>query len=68
MERVQHWPWSPAEDEQLRAILSAGKGVDTAARVLTRTHKAVRARAAKLRLSARKAVLPNPRAQVRCGS
>ena len=55
---VQHWPWSPAEDEKLKAILSAGEGVDAAARLLTRTHKAVRARAAKLRVSAKKAVQP----------
>ena len=58
MVNVQHWPWSPAEDEKLKAILSAGKGVDAAACVLTRTRKAVRARAAKLRVSAKKTVQP----------
>jgi hypothetical protein len=61
MAKVQHWPWSPAEDEQLKALLSAGKGTDTAARVLTRTRKAVRARAAKLRVSAKKAIQPTAR-------
>jgi len=61
MTKVQHWPWSPAEDEQLKALLSAGKGTDTVARVLTRTRKAVRARAAKLGVSAKKAIQPKAR-------
>lgn len=48
-----HWPWSPAEDEQLRKLLVAGKGTDAAAHALQRTRKAVRTRAAKLQLSAK---------------
>ena len=48
-----HWPWSPVEDAQLRKLLIAGKGTDAAARVLQRTRKAVRTRAAKLQLSAK---------------
>jgi hypothetical protein len=61
MVKVQHWPWSPAEDQQLKTILNAGKGVDAAARVLTRTHKAVRARATKLGVSAKKTLQPTAR-------
>jgi hypothetical protein len=61
MAKVQHWPWSATEDEQLKTLLSAGKGTDAAARALTRTRKAVRARAAKLRVSAKKAAQPKAR-------
>jgi hypothetical protein len=46
--RPQLHAWRPHEDDQLRRILSEGKGVAIAARLLTRSEKAVRARAAKL--------------------
>lgn len=49
--RPKLWPWTPAEDAQLRTILGAGKGTQVAAQALTRTSKAIRARAVKLRLS-----------------
>lgn len=45
--RPQLYQWRPHEDDQLRKVLSEGP----AAKVLTRSEKAVRARAAKLGIS-----------------
>lgn len=46
--------WSPHEDEHLRRLLSNGKGAAHAAKVLSRSEKAVRARARKLGVPSRR--------------
>lgn len=43
--------WSSREDDELRSLLATGNGADYAARALSRTERAVRARARKLGLS-----------------
>lgn len=43
--------WTPEEDEKLKAVLLAGKGLTLAALKLRRTKSAVQQRAAKLRIS-----------------
>jgi hypothetical protein len=47
----RHWSWTPAEDEQLRAILAAGEGIASAAAKLNRTISSIINRASQLRLS-----------------
>lgn len=52
--RVKTLPWSPEEDARLRLSLTNGEGFNGAAIALTRTPKAIRARAAKLGIKVRR--------------
>jgi hypothetical protein len=42
--------WTPAEDDQLRSMVTAGNHINEIAKTLKRTPDAVRARAYKLKL------------------
>jgi hypothetical protein len=43
--------WTPEEDDELRSLVISSKDIATIAKQLNRTHKAVRRRATKLKLS-----------------
>ena len=43
--------WTPEEDDELRSLIISSKDVATIATQLNRTHKAIRRRATKLKIS-----------------
>jgi len=43
--------WTPEEDDELRSLVISSKDIATIAEHLNRTHKAIRRRATKLKLS-----------------
>jgi hypothetical protein len=47
-------PWTPTEDEELRALILGAKSVEAIAKKLNRTPLAVRRRASMLKLPLRK--------------
>jgi hypothetical protein len=56
MTAIQSPPWTPKEDEELRALILSAKSVEAIAQKLGRTPLAIRRRASMLKLPLKKIV------------